>query len=171
MSCEWRPIKDFEGRYEASKCGLIRNCLKGNVLSSPTIHKYPHIRLFRGDGSCRRSPIHLVIAETWLGPRPSPQHICDHIDGNKHNAAVENLEWITKSENMRRAVANNQLPIKKGQNGRGEEGAFSKLTADQVRDIRRLFGTMSQKKLATLYGTTPANVYKIVHRLSWAHIE
>jgi hypothetical protein len=51
--------------------------------------------------------VHVVVAESFLGLRPSPKHQCDHIDGNRSNNVVANLRWVTPLENTRSAIARN----------------------------------------------------------------
>lgn len=53
---------------------------------------------------CRHShTLHVLVAEAFLGPRPTAEHTVDHIDGDTHNNAVINLRWATKSEQSRNA--------------------------------------------------------------------
>lgn len=48
--------------------------------------------------------VHRLVAETWI-PNPNPNYYTqvNHIDGNKDNNSVENLEWVTPSQNTRHA--------------------------------------------------------------------
>jgi len=61
---------------------------------------YLKVRLHRpGDKRRHNRPIHRLVAEAWLPPRPSPQHQMRHLDGNRLNNAVANLAWGTAKDN------------------------------------------------------------------------
>jgi hypothetical protein len=47
--------------------------------------------------------VHVLVALAFHGPRPTPNHVPDHIDNNPGNNRATNLEWVTASENKRRA--------------------------------------------------------------------
>lgn len=49
--------------------------------------------------------IHVLVAYAFLGPKPSPRHVVDHIDGNKRNNAISNLRYLTPSENVLAGIA------------------------------------------------------------------
>ena len=44
--------------------------------------------------------IHVIVATAFLGPKPTKEHVVDHIDTNRRNNRVENLRWITRLENI-----------------------------------------------------------------------
>jgi hypothetical protein len=58
---------------------------------------------------CKRRSfsVHVLVAEAFLGPRPSPQHTVDHLDMDRSNNVTENLRWATPSEQVRSAYALN----------------------------------------------------------------
>ena len=58
--------------------------------------QYPTIRQTHGQ------PCHKLVALTWLGPRPEGMEI-DHLNGNKLDWSVDNLEYVTPAENRKRA--------------------------------------------------------------------
>lgn len=59
--------------------------------------KYPKVRLFSNGRSIEKT-IHRLVAEAFI-PNPLGKTEVNHIDGNKLNNQVENLEWVTRSEN------------------------------------------------------------------------
>ena len=52
---------------------------------------------------CGSEYCHTLVLSTWDKPRPSPDHECDHLDGDTLNNHLDNLEWVTSAENRRRA--------------------------------------------------------------------
>ena len=94
-----QPIKDYEGKYYVTQQGDVVNA-KGNTLT-PTINKktgYKEVSLWKDNKGLTRM-IHRLVALTYLtNPNNLPE--VNHIDGNKLNNHVDNLEWVTRSENM-----------------------------------------------------------------------
>lgn len=101
----WKPIKGFEGYYEVSDKGEIRN-IKTGKLKSLRIKKngYIDIDLYKnGEVSWKR--VHILVAEAFI-PNPNNYPIVMHKDNNKSNNCVENLEWGTISKNTKDAYDN-----------------------------------------------------------------
>lgn len=97
----WRPIINFEGKYEISNLGRVRNMKTGRILKHFLSSGYPCVELW--DSWIRTSKrIHVLLAETFIGERP-PRHEVDHIDGDKLNFSLENLEYVSPRTNNTRA--------------------------------------------------------------------
>ena len=60
---------------------------------------YPCVRLTVGNATRKRFKVHRLIAETFHGPRPSPEHEVRHLDGDRANSRADNLSWGTRKDN------------------------------------------------------------------------
>lgn len=92
--------------------------------------------------------------------------IVDHKDGNKQNDHVENLEWVSNAENIKRAyILGLAIPKK------GSSCGASKLTEDQVIDIReRASNGEIHNNIRKDYGISAKQIHNIIHRKNWNHI-
>ena len=92
---EWKPILKFDGKYEASSLGEIRNMRTGHILkASVNSQGYKYLSLGRGN-SMR---VHRIIAATFI-PNPKKLRDVNHKNGNKLDNRVDNLEWLSHSDN------------------------------------------------------------------------
>jgi len=113
---KWKDIKGFEGLYQVSNKGRVRSldriitfkdgkkrCYKGQLLK-PHIETRGYLSVCLLKNSKRTYVrIHRLVAETFMYNKCKKPEI-NHIDGNKSNNAVTNLEFATHSENMQHAV-------------------------------------------------------------------
>lgn len=99
----WKDIKGYEGLYQVSNTGKIKS-LKFNHSNKEKIIKgnkenlgYLVVTLYK-DGNRKNFKIHRLVAEAFISnPKSLPQ--VNHIDGNKQNNRIDNLEWCTAKEN------------------------------------------------------------------------
>jgi hypothetical protein len=97
------------------------------------------------------------------GKEPTPSHEVAHSCGNGHLGCVNpnHLRWATKLENM----ADKKLH---GRASRGSKVHGSRLTEDDVREIRRLGGTMLQREIAAIFNVSSFAVSSVLRRQTWA---
>lgn len=95
----WKPIKGFEGLYEVSNFGRIKN-RHGRILK-PRLYdnKYLYVILYRKQ-AYKNFRVHRITAQTFI-PNPLNFPEVNHKDGNKLNNNCLNLEWCTRQENIR----------------------------------------------------------------------
>lgn len=94
----WKDVVGYEGLYKVSNDGSVRNEETGAILKeyiSPT--GYVRVGLNK-DGCNKIVMIHRIVAQAFL-PNTQNKPCVNHIDGNKSNNSVNNLEWCTHSEN------------------------------------------------------------------------
>ena len=94
----WIGIKDFP-QYEVSNSGVIRNKRTGKTIK-PYVGKrgYPVVPLWC-EGKQYMKTVHRIVATAFI-PNPQNKPEINHIDGNKLNFSLSNLEWCTAKENQ-----------------------------------------------------------------------
>jgi hypothetical protein len=88
--------------YSVSTDGVIKNNKTGRILK-PSVGRYVTITLY-GNAKTRNTSLHRLVAEQFIDNPEGKQYV-NHLDGNKHNNHVANLEWCTPSENDIHAFA------------------------------------------------------------------
>ena len=170
----WKDIDGYEGIYQVSNMGQVRSydrivrCGFGYYLKKGRIlkqrknitkqHSYKDVILSVG-GKMRRIPVHILVAETFIGPYTRWKYAVNHKDGNKLNNCLDNLEIVTYYENNIHALKHK---LKKC--GWEKEGA--KFTYQDVCAIRKMWGEgASYKNIAKQFNTDCATVNTIVRNI------
>lgn len=100
MAEEFRPIKGYENYYVSSS-GRIINTKKGRFLTfTEDKDGYFKTTLFK-NGKPYFFRVHRLVAQEFI-PNPDNLDTVDHIDGNKKNNSVNNLQWLSRGENTKR---------------------------------------------------------------------
>lgn len=122
----WKDVVGFEDSYLVSNLGRVKSKERvivqisrwGSEMEKPYPEKIivpasnrPYLILCLGKG--RKSTVHRLVAFAFI-PNPENKKEVNHINGNKKDNRVENLEWSTRSENAIHAVKTGLMVMKKG---------------------------------------------------------
>ncbi|MFG6338781.1 MAG: NUMOD4 motif-containing HNH endonuclease [Lachnospiraceae bacterium] len=169
----WKDIPGYEGKYQASSRGRVRSMdryivrphprskapteyhVRGRVLKRTVgAHGYCVVGL----GKENVQKVHVIVAATFLGRRPSGK-VIRHLDGNRQNNSISNLCYGTQSENQMDRYSYG--------------GKMGKLSPSNVRQIRNLLveGSMGRKDVAELFGVTRGAVDHICQGRTFAWLK
>lgn len=168
MSDRWVSCPDWPD-YEVSSEGAVRRVVTRHS-AHPGVRKpyvtstgYQYI-VMRSLRSKMAVGVHRLVATGFLGPAPFPDAQVAHLDGNRLNNRLENLRWVTRSENERHKVGH-------GKSNRGERQGRSVLSQEKVRCIRVALGRGArQRDLAVAFGVSRTTISSISIGKSWAHV-
>ena len=94
----YKLIPGYPG-YAVSTWGNVSNTETGCILKTQETKKgYLRVDLFDEDGNRKHWKVHRLVAMAFI-PNPDEKQQVNHIDGNKKNNSVSNLEWVTDEEN------------------------------------------------------------------------
>lgn len=97
----WKPIKGYENLYLISNYGSVLGIKRNNILKPGKHEKGYLMVVLTKNGISKTYKVHRLVANTFLG-EPNGMEV-NHIDGDKTNNSVWNLEYCTHSENMAHA--------------------------------------------------------------------
>lgn len=164
---EARAIPDYQD-YLATSDGKIWSKKSNRFLIGSTekniIGGYKKVNLTVG-GIMKNFKVHILVAKAFGIYKKGMQ--INHIDGNKTNNAISNLECCTRTENINHAFKNGLIIPKTG-----EHHSCAKLKQFQVDEIRSLYkrtayNKSNAKELAEKYGVTTVTITGIIKNKIW----
>lgn len=174
----WKPVIGFEGFYEVSDRGSVRSADRIEVVKTRwggfTSRKkhgkilspgkkpggYLFVGMFNGSEKAKYAMIHCLVAEAFIGERPTKHHHVAHNDGNKENNNLNNLRYATCKENSKDKIKHGTLLM-------GESIKNSKLKESDVILIRNMYGSVSAKQISCIFGIHENHVYRIANGDRW----
>lgn len=190
MLMEWRPIKNApyylvsdEGHVKSverfvktfnGEKECLRHIPETYPLKEKDIRGYKNVSIIQYDLDMKpikryMRQVHRLVLETF-NPVCNMENLqVNHIDGNKSNNKLSNLEWVTPKENT--VHAHKVLNHKRDQDG--ENNSMSKLTTNQVIEIiKRINGRKKERdsKIAKDYGVSRKTIENIRLNRTWKHI-
>lgn len=171
ISAEIRPIPGYEDFYSASSDGRVFSL---NYRKMGIVHElaqathpegYKRVKAWHVNRTSPY-PVHRLVAMAFI-PNPDNLPQVNHIDGDKGNNHVSNLEWVTNSGNQKHAF---RTGLHKCHVGEGHPG--HKLTESQVISIRKELSEVPKykgqlKDIGHRYGVTLHCIFDIKHGRSW----
>lgn len=173
----WKDVKGYEDSYQVSNMGRVKSKAR-NILNS--IYVYNHIKekilrqymkntgylavSFSKKSQIKQLTVHELVGKTFIeNPANKPQ--INHIDCNKLNNNVGNLEWNSAYENVRHSIVNGL------ENHQGEHNNNSKLSDIEVLEIKKnILDNLDIKDIAIKYNVTKGCIRDIKLRDTWKHI-
>jgi len=159
---QWAPIPGFPG-YEASDHGQVRNALTGRTLKQRQ-SQFGYWKVGPVvDGRSKMVFVHRLVMLAFCDPYPADRPFTNHINGQKLDNRLENLEFCSRSENVRHAFATGLH-----QGNHGERNSQAKLCAVDVGAIRSLIaGGLSRSEIGRRYGVTHRTISNIALGKQW----
>lgn len=173
----WKQIDEYP-TYEVSSDGELKTFNWKNKgvekIMRPARDGCGYLRtmLKNKEGKFCTIKVHRIVAKTFI-PNPENKGEVNHKNGIKTDNRVINLEWCTRSENLKHAF-DIQLITKKGENN-----PAATVTEAQVLEIRKNYvygtncrrkGSVTKKQLAEKYNTTFAVIKQIIQGKTWKHL-
>ena len=176
----WKDLKGYREIYQVSNLGNVRTKerigARGYFVKSRELTKFNNnsgyyrvcIRL-ESDVRTKYYFVHRLVGMLFI-PHEDGKDFINHIDGNKHNNSVENLEWCTRSENEKHAW---KIGLKHSSlvSNKGEKHGMHKLTQKDVDWIRKHHkkydNKFGSKPLAEKFNVNPQTITDIVHNRTW----
>jgi hypothetical protein len=169
---KWKPIIGYEGYYEVSNHGRVRGLPRITSSNRPVLGRDKKAS-FQGrgylsawlskEGNESNCLIHRLVATAFLSNKSNLPEV-NHKNGIKTDNGVWNLEWCTKSYNIKHGFAMGLMVSKKG-----SKHPLSKLREKDVLEIRSM-KKVSNREISEIFGVSYTNIWMIKNRKIWKHI-
>lgn len=177
----WKDVIDWEDRYEVSNLGRVRSktyikyiCTTGTpipyftqprIISTKICKKgYVAISLHK-DKRSLFTRVHVLVCKAFLGLPNGDNYQVNHKNFIKDDNNVDNLEWVTASENILHSYDNGN------RSNKGEEHSQAYILESDVVNIRDLYSKgYNCRSIARTLGIPYHNTYSIATNRSWKHI-
>lgn len=158
----WKDIINYEGLYKVSNLGRVKD-YKGNLKSTYINNKgYYCLSLYK-DGKTHHPTLHRVVATAFIPNLESYSQV-NHIDGNKQNNIVTNLEWCNQRQNYDHGM--NKFLYSKN-----EDHYFAKLTNEIVKCIPELYKLgFTRATVAKILEINPSSLEAIEKKISYREL-
>jgi hypothetical protein len=171
----WKDIKGYKGKYQVSSIGRVKSLQRISTFNNSkglkkeiiikTWNDEGYIRVKLSNNSVEKTyRVHRLVANEFL-ENPFNKSQVNHKNGIKTDNSVENLEWVTNSENSIHAFKNNlrKSPL-------GSNHGNSKLNEQKVLEIRKIGRSKSLKEISDIYCVDKSLISLILLNKAWKHV-
>jgi hypothetical protein len=179
---DWR-VHPIYTDYEISSLGRVRRATdskpgrygeisrkKGRLLK-PAVNNSGRlvVLLYISSYKTKMMQVHRLVLETFVGPCPENCE-CNHKDGNYTKNKVGNLEWVTRSENIKHSY---EIGMREPVQMKGEENPFSILKEEEVLKIKGLLSkkVFSYREIGNIFGVSRDCIGDINRGHTWKHLD
>lgn len=169
---EWRPIPYADKHYEVSNYGRVKSfCydkVNGRIVKPGIIKGFQNVSFLSG-GKKKSFLVHKITAELFVSKTADNQDTVIHLDWNKANNYLTNLQWVTKDAAYKRMF---KRIHDKRRNSKEKVITYSKLNEDDVIRIKSMLGRgITQNVIAKLFCVSEMQITRIKRGENWAHIK
>lgn len=170
---KWLPIKEYEGLYEVSSYGRVRSLdalvnnrygqrmRRGRILSLVE-DRAGYLQVQLSNGKVRPAKVHRLVARAFIGEPPHETAHVNHVDFDKANNRVTNLEWCNALENIQHSSRAGRM------DGAVSPKRAKKLSIDSVCKIREAIARGdTQRKVAADFNVCIRTVRRILKGKIW----
>lgn len=164
----YRTIPGYPPCYSISAEGKVYST-KSNRHLTPHVNSGGYMQInFIVDGKRKTARLHRLMALAFL-PNPDDLPCVNHLDGNKLNNCLANLEWCSYSRNIKHAYENG---LNKASDQRGEKHSQARLKEDDVKKIRWLYNytTLTQLQIAEYFDISREHCRDIINFKKWRYV-
>ena len=163
-----KDIKGFEGRYTISNLGIVRSKLT-NLVMKQNITKFGYARINLRKAKSREYKsyfVHRLVASHFLDNKNNLPEV-NHIDCNRLNNRVSNLEWVSKEDNIRHSFIYGSASHK------GLRNPNAKLNEDDINAIKALHKTNKfyNTQIAKIFKVSSSTIDNIINNVTWSNNE
>lgn len=162
----WRVIEENDN-YSVSNTGKVKNNkTEKNLKFHISNQGYVRVNLYNNKDKTRKNKsVSRLVAIAFIDNKENKKEV-NHIDGNKLNNNVNNLDWVSSSENKYHAFNTGLRHIRKG-----IEHHNTRLSESDVKEIRELCSEkISMTEIAKMYNVGRKQIEKIKYKKQWSHI-
>src|ERR1035437_1208869 len=163
----WKKIPKYSNYY-VSSFGNIKNIKTGNLLKKTIRNKKtsPYFCVNLSEkGKTKMCSIHSLVLISFVGKRPK-NNVINHIDGNKYNNHINNLDYCTQSENRKKDFTTGR------QSYVGEKNNQCKLKEKDVLNIFKLRKSgCTYREISVIYNMAHSSIQRICNGTGWKHLK
>lgn len=168
----WKSIIGYEGLYEVSSFGRVKskeriayNYLRKERLLKPTPHNKGYLKIWLSkDGVRRCYYVHRLVAQNFIDNYDNNLQI-NHIDCNKTNNTLSNLEVVTHKENMEHAAKNGLMKPRIGVNN-----PLSRFSLTDIIEIEELRKTMGIVEISKIFSVNHSTISRVLNRKRYKNV-